>query len=298
MNRDVLAAVFEHARKVDEWCARNGGIRIVTALFGSQNYGLATTDSDVDTKSIIIPELNDWIWGDIDKYNKTIEMSDGSHAETKALSEMCKQYIKGNINFLETLYTDYVDIAPGWEWIYNQLIGVRDNISRNNMFRTGKSWIGYCRQALERACESTSVSLGYREDVGYNPKSLMNAFRIKETFIRFFQFNRPFDEAMNMSDMRGMLLDIKESPMPFDVAWQYAKDLYQWTDKAEKYLYEHYTDKQVFNTDFWCKCLCKTVYVVVGEDELTDPEPDERPRAKWQDEVGDWPNSNLKLFDI
>ncbi len=294
MNQDVLERVFEHAKVVDEWCAKNGGIRVMTALFGSQNYGLATSKSDVDTKSIIVPELRDWTWGDTEKYNRTLVLDNGEHAETKCLHDMCKQYIKGNINFLETLYTDYVDVAPGWEWFYNILAQARDNISRHNLYRSAKCWLGYESQALERTFFSDSVALGYNEAVGYNPKSLMNAFRIKESFIRFFQFNRPFDEAIDVSDMRGILVDVKEHPMDRDIAWMFASDLRKWMDKAHEWVRQTYTDKEVFNADFFSRMLCEEVYVTLGENEF---EP-ERPMATWQKEVGDWPNSNLSALDV
>ncbi len=270
MNVDVLEKVFAHAQKVDEWCAKNGGIRVFTALFGSQNYGLDNENSDVDTKSIIIPALDDWTWGDTDKYNATIEMEDGSHAEIKSLPDMCKQYIKGNINFLETLYTEYVDIAPAWEWLYNEFQDVRDNVSRHNLYKAAQTWLGYERQALERAFHSTSEALGYREDCGYNPKSLMNAFRIKESFIRFFQFNRPFNESIDVSDMRGLLLDVKEHPMPRDVAAVYYYDLIAWVERQRIYINECYEDKEVFNCKFYFKQLCKLVYCVLGEEEICD----------------------------
>lgn len=270
MNQDALERVFEHAKVVDEWCAKNGGIRVFTALFGSQNYGLNSKNSDVDTKSIIIPTLDDWTWGDTDKYNATIEMEDGSHAEIKSLPDMCKQYIKGNINFLETLYTEYVDIAPAWEWLYNEFQDVRDNVSRHNLYKSAQTWLGYERQALERAFHSTSKALGYREDCGYNPKSLMNAFRIKESFIRFFQFNRPFNESIDVSDMRGLLLDVKENPMPRDVAEVYYYDLLAWIERQKIYINERYEDKEVFNCKFWFQQICKIVYAVLAEEEVVE----------------------------
>lgn len=270
MNQDILVKVFEHAEAVDQWCSKHGGIRIMTALFGSQNYGLATAKSDVDTKSIVIPDLADWTWGETDKYNTTITMPDGSHAEIKSVPDMFKQYMKSNINFIETLYTEYVDIAPAWEWVYNELIGIRDNVSRHNMYAAGQTWLGYLSQALERAFVSTSESLGYKEEYQYNPKSLMNAFRIKESIIRFFEFNRPFDEAIDMSDMRGMLLDIKEYPMPRDVAMTYGKDLRKWMDKEHEYIRSHYENKEVFNCKFYFQQLCKIIYAVLVEEEVTD----------------------------
>lgn len=270
MREEALRKVFEHAEFVDNWCATHGGIRVMTALFGSQNYGTDNENSDVDTKSIIIPELCDWTWGDTEKYNTTLIMPDGSHAETKSLVDMCKQYIKGNINFIETLYTPYIDIAPGWEWLYEAFFDVRDNVSRHNLYKMAQTWLGYERQAIERAFNSTSESLGYRPECGYNPKSLMNAFRIKESFIRFFQFNRPFDEAIDVSDMRNYFLEIKENPMPVDVAIVYKRDLLDWIERAKGYVKDHFVDKEVFNVDFYFKSLCEEVYVTLGKEEIVE----------------------------
>lgn len=270
MREETLRKVFEHAKRVDAWCSEHGGIRVMTALFGSQNYGLDNANSDVDTKSIIVPDLNDWAWGDIDKYNTTIVMPDGSHAETKTLVDMCKQYIKSNINFIETLYTPYIDIAPCWEWLYNAFLDVRDKVSRHNLYKMAQTWLGYERQSLERAFNNTSESLGYRSDCGYNPKALMSAFRVKESFIRFFQFNQPFDEAIDVSDMRNYFLGIKENPMSLDVATIYKYDLLKWIESAKTYVKDNFVDKEVFNVDFYFKSLCKEVYVTLGKGEIIE----------------------------
>lgn len=268
MNIDILTKVFDHAKVVDEWCARNGGIRVMTALFGSQNYGLATTKSDVDTKSIIVPNLDDWTWGDTDKYNTTIELLNGEHAETKSLPDMCKQFIKCNINFIEILYTDYVDIAPGWEWLYNEFVSVRDRVVRHNDYKAAQTWLGYERQALHRAFNSTSVALGYREDCEYNPKALMNAFRIKESFIRFFQKGQDFKSAIDVCDMRGILLDVKLDPFPKDIAEMYEKDLVNWFDSTRDWVFEHLENKETFNCDYWFKATCKVVYAYLAKEEV------------------------------
>ena len=267
MKQAVLEKVFEHARVVDEWCAKNGGIRVMTALFGSQNYNLNSENSDVDTKSIIVPELGDWTWGDLGKYNKTLVLENGEHAETKNITDMCKQYMKGNINFLETLYTEYVDIAPGWEWLYDSFLSVRNAVSHFNVRKMAECWLGYEYQALERAFYSTSKALGYQEDVGYNPKSLMNAFRIKESFIRFFEFNRPFDEAIDMTEMRSSLLDIKTNPMPRDIAMVYGKDLTKWLNKEDEWVKQNLKDQDTFNAGIYFRGLCELVYVKLGKAE-------------------------------
>ena len=83
---------------------------VFTGLFGSQNYNLADKHSDVDTKSIILPSKKDWLFGDFEYSD--IVMPDKSHAEVKDLVAKLKQFDKGNINFLEILYTPYVAVNP------------------------------------------------------------------------------------------------------------------------------------------------------------------------------------------
>ena len=101
----VMDKIYEHVQAVDTYCKSIGAVRILTALYGSQNYNLHTPTSDVDTKSIIIPNLQDWLWGEDQQTNKVLTLADGSHAECKPVVDMFKQYLKGNINFLETLIT-------------------------------------------------------------------------------------------------------------------------------------------------------------------------------------------------
>ena len=105
--------VVEHAKAVDNYCREHNCIRIMTALFGSQNYGLDEATSDIDTKSIVVPAVDDWLWNTEGDSNHLIIMPDGSHAEMRPVVSMFKQFLKGNINFLEILYTPYLDIADG-----------------------------------------------------------------------------------------------------------------------------------------------------------------------------------------
>ena len=268
MRAEVLSKVFEHAEMIDNWCKVNGGERAFTALFGSQNYNLDTKNSDVDTKSVIIPKLEDWTWEDLDKYNTILTMPDGSHAEIKCLPDMCKQYIKCNINFLETLYTEYVDVADNWAWLYSDLLDMRDKLSTSNMYKMGKTWLGYLKQSIDRAFGSASISLGYNPVLGYNPKSLMTAMRIKQSFYRFFMQGYSFDAAIDMSNMRDELLQIKTEPVPYDNAIVYREALVKWSDEiASPFIQYNFKDKNEFDAVWHMKLLCKEAY---GEKEALE----------------------------
>ena len=96
-------------------------------LYGSQNYGLATENSDVDTKVIIIPTLEDLCAKKAGfvkeyKYNdeKVIVMD---------LIHLVENFKKQNINYVEILFTDYSWINPKNEWIWKSLISMKGHIA-------------------------------------------------------------------------------------------------------------------------------------------------------------------------
>lgn len=113
-------------------------------LYGSQNYKIDTEFSDIDVKAIYVPSLRDAVlephWVSIEHHNDQNE-----HCELKDIREMCKMYKKQNINFLETLFTDYRWDNPIYEDIHNRLRENAENIAHYN------SWYGIksvCGQAL------------------------------------------------------------------------------------------------------------------------------------------------------
>ena len=101
-------------------------------LYGSQNYKIDTEFSDIDVKAIYVPSLRDAVlephWVSIEHHNDQNE-----HCELKDIREMCKMYKKQNINFLETLFTDYRWDNPIYEDIHNRLRENAENIAY--MFR-------------------------------------------------------------------------------------------------------------------------------------------------------------------
>ena len=58
-------------------------------LFGSQNYNCSTDNSDIDTKAIIIPTVNQMIMGNI-KITQKIERDNGEIKEIGCNSAMHK----------------------------------------------------------------------------------------------------------------------------------------------------------------------------------------------------------------
>ena len=79
-------------------------------LYGSQNYGLATAASDVDTKCILLPTFEDMCrqeqWTSVELH------VDEEHCECKDIRKMVQMWQKMNMNFLEVLFTGDYYINP------------------------------------------------------------------------------------------------------------------------------------------------------------------------------------------
>lgn len=113
-------------------------------LYGSQNYNIDTPYSDVDVKAIYIPCLADAVlenrWVSLEFHNTQNE-----HCELKDIREMCKMYEKQNLNFLETLFTEYRWDNPKYKKINDAFKSKAEDIAHYNMQYGIRS---ICGQAL------------------------------------------------------------------------------------------------------------------------------------------------------
>ena len=106
--RDIQKAIEEHKKKVLEYYSEEQILGIF--VYGSQNYNLATDKSDVDTKAIIIPSLENLAIDPIK--TKEIQINKEEHCGIMSIMHLIDNFKKQNINFIEILYTEYFWINP------------------------------------------------------------------------------------------------------------------------------------------------------------------------------------------
>lgn len=177
MNDKVLRRVFEYAEFVDN--SLESGTRIFTALVGSQNYGLEKENSPINTKSIFVPTFSNAI------FENALVLSDDIFDVRKMAEKLLTRE-----DFVEILYTPYVDINPQYVDFYDQLLGIREAIayyypSRNLEIMANKVF-DYCYK--------TSYALA-------------EAYRICQEMERYAK-NYPFEEVLNGSEYREQYLSI------------------------------------------------------------------------------------------
>lgn len=128
--KKISATLAEHMK---ESCAVSGGHQIgIVMLHGSQNYGLDDEKSDIDTKAIELPLLDDFLRG-YRTPNRQFKRKNGEYITLMDVRAYVGALFKTNINMLETLFTPYVvidkDFAPFW----TKLTAYKDDIAKYNL---------------------------------------------------------------------------------------------------------------------------------------------------------------------
>lgn len=140
-------------------------------LYGSQNYNLATPESDIDTKMIVIPSFDDLVMKK--PISKTVKFPWGE-CDIKDVREMVKSYKKQNVNFIETLFTDFYYINPAYQTMYDKLVIKREEIAHYDEHKALDCFNGLMMRSKKKLTTPTDKTKEDIEKYGYHPKSLMN----------------------------------------------------------------------------------------------------------------------------
>lgn len=182
--------LFEINRNYNDAISKYGENHIIgTFLYGSQNYNLATSTSDVDTRTLIIPSFNDIVLS-----NKEIAiekcLDDGSHSNIEDIRHFARALRKQNICFLEILFTDYFKINPVYKYIWDKLLNYKEEIARMNPGNFVRAIIGMSVQQHDKVLGSSLTN-----KLGYNGKALAMLLRL-EYMLEKYIAGLPFKDCL------------------------------------------------------------------------------------------------------
>lgn len=103
------------------------------ALYGSQNYGLDTENSDVDCRALLIPSYKDCLLGKKMPKNDTWSYNDGLMTVEYDFRKYFHLLKKGNLNALELLYTEHWTCDLEYQAYVSYLRFMRDDVANNNL---------------------------------------------------------------------------------------------------------------------------------------------------------------------
>lgn len=176
-------------------------------LYGSQNYGLDSPESDVDTKCIIVPTFEE-ICFNKKPVSYTHVRANDEHIEFKDIRLMMKEFRKQNMNFVEILFTQYCVVNPFYEEYWDYVTEHREEIAHYRTFLTVKSMAGMANEKRHALCHPYPAKLAVLAQFGYDPKQLTHQIRILN-FIRDYKAGKPYAECMQAGENEQYLRWVK-----------------------------------------------------------------------------------------
>jgi hypothetical protein len=108
---------------------------------GSQNYGLDYSGSDIDTKCIVLPTLED-ICLNKKAISYTHVRENNEHIDFKDLRVITGDFKKQNINFLEVLFTKYKIVNEDYVTLFQPMFDHAEEIARYDNYRFVRATAG------------------------------------------------------------------------------------------------------------------------------------------------------------
>lgn len=174
---DINTRLREHWEESTKYFSKNNIIGIF--LQGSQNYGLETEYSDVDTKLVVTPSLHDIIMNEAAISTTHIREND-EHIDFKDIRLMLQTFRKQNLNFLEILFTDYFIINYDYKYIWQRLVEEREKIAHYNLYSNVRAMKGVALEKYYAMEHRYPSKIDIIDKMGYDPKQLHHLLRVSE----------------------------------------------------------------------------------------------------------------------
>lgn len=176
-------------------------------LQGSQNYGLATLRSDVDTKLIVTPTFKD-IAMNRKPVSTTHIRANEEHIDFKDIRLYIQTFRKQNLNFLEILYTDFAIVNPIYEKQWNRLVESREAITHFNPYRSVQSMKGIALEKYHAMEHEYPSKIEVLKKYGYDPKQLHHLVRVEDYLGRYIN-GESYESCLDPGPMKQELIEIK-----------------------------------------------------------------------------------------
>ena len=188
--------------KIHDW--------FMIAVNGSYNYNMDTPQSDIDSKLLVIPSLEQLVSGKSLNYLHCMSDND-EHVEVKDIRHYFATMLKQNINFVETLYAQVWIVNPVYMRLFHYLFEMRDVISGCNPIATIHCIQGTAHQKYKQMLQSSPARAAEIESYGFDRKSLHHLVRCV-FFGEYYMEGTSYQECLQNNDVpniRRMIMNLK-----------------------------------------------------------------------------------------
>ena len=211
-------------------------------LQGSQNYRLATPQSDVDTKLIVTPTFRD-IAMNRKPVSTTHIRANEEHIDFKDIRLYIQTFRKQNLNFLEILYTDFAIVNPIYEKQWNRLVESREAITHFNPYRSVQSMKGIALEKYHAMEHEYPSKVEVLKKYGYDPKQLHHLVRVEDYLGRYIN-GESYKSCLDPGSMKQELIEIKMGKYSLADARSIADKAKAHVEEMAEYAYSIYPNEE------------------------------------------------------
>ena len=209
---------------------------------GSQNYNLDIyTDeykSDIDTKAIVIPSLEDVVMNK-KPISTTHILPNNEHLDIKDIRLYFDNFKKQNINFIEILFSPYYIVNPKYRDLWEELVADRELVAHYNTNQALRCMSGMSMEKKKALCHPYPSLIDKIEKYGYDGKQLHHIIRMCD-FIYAYTHNNLYEECLKYLPHREMMMKAKLNEYTLEEALQLA----DYFDNQTKELKDFYLLKE------------------------------------------------------
>ena len=233
--RDTYYGVLSHLVESRQHFKDNQIVFI--GLQGSQNYHLNTPTSDIDTKLILAPSLNDLIFNR-KAVSTTHVLSNNEHVDWKDIRLMFETFKKQNLNFVEILYSPWIIINETYWDEIKPLFEDRDLVGFYCKTKAVQTMKGIALNKYDALKKNTPSHQAELEKFGYSPKELHHLIRITDFMAKYIT-GASYKECMIPNDTKSLIW-VKQGGIPVEEAQEVA-DRYKKmiTELCDNYIATH-----------------------------------------------------------
>lgn len=188
-------------------------------LKGSQNYGLADENSDVDSVVFVYPSWQEIIFGKI--ISRELEIDRHEIINIKDVRTILKLFTKPNPVNAELLYSKYW-LSYDYRRLWDELRDYRKELTYADGAAFLKSTYGTIYTKVSNLSNSSNYRQDWVEKYGYDPKQLIHALRLYNVMQRYIA-----RDTKNLFQLEPTILDelkqLKYNPLPLEEAQELAQ---------------------------------------------------------------------------
>ena len=220
---------------------------VLLAVQGSQNYFMEDEESDVDTKLLIIPSLEDIVLNK-QPVSTTHILDNDEHMDAKDIRLYWQTMRKGNINFVELMFSRVQIVNPMYQDIWDKVLTLREDIAYMNPRVAMKAMMGMINEkyfALTHRYPSRVEIID--KFGGYDPKQLHHLVRVYYFLESYVTKNYTYQDLLVMENNPFEWILVARIKREGVADLETAQDIAnKFKAKAEK-LYHSYEDNGVFD---------------------------------------------------